>query len=98
MSEVKQSELPRYAVFPNDTSFMMWNDRNCDRCVKGPKPDIVGRNMACPIEDAIALASALDGSLLHDGFTPPNKAAAIAARLNWDGKSYLEHDCPEFVP
>jgi len=77
---------------------MMWSDRNCDRCVKGPKSNHVGRNTACAIEDAIALASATDGSLLHGGYTPINKANEIARRLNWDGHSYLEHDCPEFVP
>jgi len=27
-----------------------------------------------------------------------NKADAIAKRLNWDGQSYLENNCPEFVP
>lgn len=90
--------LPRFALFPNGTSFMMWMDRNCDRCVKGPKPGLIGANTACPIEDSIALASATDGTLLHGGHAPPNKADAIARRLNWDGQSYLEHDCPEFVP
>jgi hypothetical protein len=52
----------------------------------------------CDIENAIALASATDGTLLHGGYTPINKADAIAKRLNWDGRSYLEHDCTEFVP
>jgi len=61
---------PCFSIFPNGTTYMMWMDRNCERCVKGPKADMVGRNEACPIEDAIALASATDGTLLHDGFTP----------------------------
>jgi hypothetical protein len=89
---------PEFSLFPNGTSHMMWRERNCNRCVKGPKPDLVGHNRACPIEDAIAIASALDGSLLHCGETPINKANEIARRLNWNGQSYLEHDCPEFVP
>ena len=78
---------------------MMWNDSNCDRCVKGydPEKHASGRS-GCDIENAIALASATDGTLLHSGHTPINKADAIARRLNWDGKSYLEHNCPEFVP
>ena len=50
------------------------------------------------IENAIGLASATDGTLLHGGHTPMNKADAIARRLNWDGQSYLTGACPEFVP
>jgi hypothetical protein len=78
---------------------MIWNDRNCDRCVKryDEKKHSKGRS-DCDIENAIALAAATDGTLLHDGRTPLNKANAIARRLNWDGQSYLDHDCPEFVP
>jgi len=77
---------------------MIWSERNCDQCIKGPKPDLVGNNTECAIEQSIAIAAATDGSLLHDGMTPMNKADAIAKRLNWDGKSYLENNCPEFVP
>ncbi len=91
------SEQPSFALFPNGTSFMVWSERNCDRCVKGPKPD-TGQNLACPIENAIMMAAALDGTLLHCGATPMNKANEIARRLNWDGKEYLRHDCPEFCP
>lgn len=78
---------------------MVWMDRNCDRCVKrfDPEKHASGRS-ECDLENAISLASATDGTLLHGGFTPPNKANAIARRLEWDGESYLEHDCPEFVP
>lgn len=93
------TSLPRYALFPNGTSFMIWNDRNCDRCVKryDEEKHSNGRS-ECDIENAISIASATDGTLLHGGYTPLNKADAIAKRLNWDGKSYLEHACPEFVP
>ena len=89
---------PRFAVFPNGTSFMMWNDRNCDQCVKryDESKHTNGRS-ECDIENAIALSAATDGTLLHGGSTPMNKADAIARRLNWDGKSYLKHDCPERV-
>lgn len=77
----------------------MWNDRNCDRCVKQYDPDKHAKGRSgCDIENAIALSAATDGTLLHDGHTPLNKADAIAKRLNWDGQSYLQHDCPEFVP
>lgn len=89
---------PSFDIFPNGTSHMIWRERNCDRCIKGPKPEIEGHNEACPIEDAIAMAAATDGSLLHDGGTPLNKADSIAKRLNWDGESYLTNNCPEFVP
>lgn len=90
------TKLPRFALFPNGTSFMFWNERNCDRCVKGY--DAEKRRSKCDIEIAIALSSATDGTLLHGGHTPVNKADAIARRMNWTGQSYLEHDCPEFVP
>jgi hypothetical protein len=93
------SEFPRFSIFPNGTSHMIWTDRNCDRCMKrfDPEKHPNGRS-DCDIENAISLASASDGTLLHDGFTPPNKADAIARRLNWGGQNYLENDCPEFVP
>lgn len=92
-------QYPPFRVFPNGTSFMMWNERNCDRCVKryDESKHRNGRS-ECDIENAIALASATDGTLLHGGYTPLNKADAIARRLGWDGKSYLENDCHEFVP
>lgn len=78
---------------------MIWRERNCDRCIKDfdPEKHTNGRS-DCDIENAISLAAASDGSLLHGDFTPPNKANAIAKRLNWSGETYLEHDCPEFVP
>lgn len=78
---------------------MVWLDRNCDRCVKrfDPEKHLHGRS-ECDIENAISIASASDGTLLHGGTTPINKADAIARRLNWDGHSYLDHNCPEFVP
>lgn len=91
--------LPRFGIFPNGTSHMFWSERNCDRCVKLYDEDKHSNGRSgCDIENAIAIASATDGTLLHDGMTPMNKAAAIAKRLNWDGQSYLTHDCPEFVP
>lgn len=90
---------PSYRLFPNGTSFMCWNDRNCDRCVKRYDPEKHHTwKSDCDIETAIGLSAATDGSLLHGGHTPINKADGIAKRLNWDGITYLEHDCPEFVP
>src|SRR5688572_20665748 len=90
---------PRFALFPNGTSYMIWTGRNCDRCVKRYDESKHAKGTSeCDIENAIALASATDGTLLHGGCAPMNKADAIAKRLNWDGKTYLEADCPEFVP
>lgn len=78
---------------------MIWSERNCDRCIKRyDEEKHVKGTSECDIENAIAMASALDGTLLHCGNTPINKADAVARRLNWDGQSYLTHDCPEFVP
>ncbi len=88
-------ELPDFDLFPNGTSFMIWQSRNCDRCWKCPKADHSGHNHKCAIENAIALAACSDGSLLHDGTTSRKKAEAIAQRLKWDGMNYLETDCPE---
>ena len=96
---MKNETTPRFDLFPNGTSFMIWCGQNCDRCVKGydESKHKNGRS-GCDIETAIALSAGSDGTLLHGGFTPINKADAIARRLNWDGQSYLEHACPEFVP
>lgn len=77
---------------------MEWDDANCSRCSKGPSPYLTGCNPKCDIETAITLAAATDGTLLHGGDCPMNKADAIAKRLNWDGRGYLCHKCPEFVP
>lgn len=94
-----RKKYPRYAVFPNGTSHMIWTDRNCDRCAKRFDESKHSRGRSdCDLENAISIASATDGTLLHDGITPMNKADAIAKRLHWDGQSYLTHDCPEFVP
>lgn len=57
------STIPRYRIFPNGTSYMVWMESNCERCVKS-----------------------FDAS------------KHLAKRLNWDGQSYLNHNCPEFVP
>ena len=84
----------RFSLFPNGTSFMCWMDANCDRCWKGVVSNKTGKSR-CAIENAIALASGTDGSLMHGGGTPPEKAAKVAARLGWDGVSYLENNCPE---
>ena len=99
MEEDVNAELPSFSVFPNGTSHMIWREHNCDRCIKrfDDSKHTKGRS-DCDIENAISIAGATDGSLLHDGLTPFNKADAIARRLKWDGQSYLTHNCPEFVP
>lgn len=90
---------PRFAIFPNGTSYMVWSERNCDRCVKRYDESRHNNGRSdCDIENAISIASASDGTLLHGGTTPVNKADAIARRLKWNGESYLTADCPEFVP
>lgn len=86
------SEKPSYCLFPNGTSFMAWEDRNCSRCWKRAGENINGRNHNCSIESNIALSAAFDGSLMHMG---EKRAERLAKRLNWDGMDYLETDCPE---
>lgn len=86
---------PDYRLFPNGTAFMMWTERNCDLCLKQMPAGGAGENPKCAIETAIALGACTDGTLLHDGTKPAEEAADLARRLNWDGVSYLETDCPE---
>jgi hypothetical protein len=76
------SAAERFALFPNGTSFMMWLDRNCDQCVKCyDENKHKGGRSDCDIENAIALASATDGTLLHGGYTPMNKAKGQQQRV-----------------
>lgn len=73
---------------------MDWISYNCDKCKKGPHHSKLfknGSNPLCPIETEISLASALDGHVREE------KRDVISKRLNWDGKTYLDHNCPEFV-
>lgn len=85
---------PSYTVFPNGSSFMDWNARNCDRCWKSHVTEATGKSR-CAIENAIAYGAASDGTLLGGGLRTPAMAARIAKRLGWDGDEYLETDCPE---
>jgi hypothetical protein len=75
---------PRFVPFPNGTSFMMWMERNCERCWKSKVSDATGKSR-CAIENAISIW------IVGYGTVNPR----IAKRLNWDGKSYLETDCAE---
>lgn len=81
-----------WSIFPNGTSFLMWYDQNCDRCRKCDMSKLAsdGSNPQCDIETEISLASVMDGCLREE------KRATIGPRLKWDGRTYLEHDCPEF--
>ena len=85
---------PRYSVFPNGTSHMVWRGSNCDECWKSKVNEKTGKSY-CAIEYAIALASATDGTFLADGLRTTTRAKRLADRLGWDGESYLETDCPE---
>lgn len=92
------TESPSFVFFPNGTSHMIWRSENCDRCVKRYVEDKDSKGRSdCEIENAIFVAAATDGTLLHGGLTPMNKADAIARRLNWDGQGYLTTNCPERV-
>jgi len=73
-----------YRPFPNGTAFMVWTERNCDRCWKAKVSELTQRSR-CPIENAIARGAISDGTI-------PQR---IAKRLGWDGKTYLETDCQE---
>lgn len=88
---------PRYRLFPNGTAFMVWTERNCDGCTKRMPHDGAGENPKCNIETAIALGAVTDGTLRLDGRRSADECAKLAERLKWDGKGYLESDCPEKV-
>lgn len=54
----------RYPLFSNGTEFMLWQSRNCDRCVKAVWFDIENNRMPkyrCAIQDHIELAAVTDG-------------------------------------
>lgn len=89
------SQSPSYSPFPNGTSAVCWRSNNCDRCRKGPPPDLDGQNLACDLEDTLALAHLLDGTLMLCGEKTAQEAAEMARRLGWSGAGYLMNDCPE---
>ena len=74
----------RFVPFANGTSFMVWYQRNCDRCWKSKVNEATGKSQ-CAIENAISRGSVSDGRI----------KPLIAKRLNWDGSGYLETDCAE---
>lgn len=87
-----------YRPFPNGASFRMFMAHNCERCKKGPSPDLIGSNESCEIENTLALASCLDGTMFLCGENSKEKVEELARRLNWDGVDYIENNCPEFEP
>lgn len=57
-------EQKKYNLFSNGTEFMLWQSRNCDRCVKAVWFDIENNRMPkyrCAIQDHIELAAVTDG-------------------------------------
>lgn len=65
--------------FSNGTEFHMWLGSNCDRPPRGCrkfKPDAVSSKNGCPIEVAVSIGSATDGTIpvriaLRGGFLVP---------------------------
>lgn len=83
-----------HRLFPNGEAFETWDSRNCARCKKQyvEASTVAGCHWQCAIQEAIDVASTLDGCL------PKDWRESIGKRLKWDGKDYLEHDCPELEP
>ena len=75
---------------------MCWTEHNCERCKKGPDPDIQGPNEKCDIENAFALASICAGKLVDPVIGDEAHAASLAARLGWNGVGSIPWTCPEF--
>lgn len=89
---------PSYQPFSSGSEYIDWCGLNCDRCIKGPPPDLQGPNEACEIENAFALASLCAGTLNDEVIGGIEAAQKLAKRLNWDGNSTLPARCPEFAP
>lgn len=53
-------------TFSNGTEYMMWRERNCDRCKKDV--EIKGNDYIthCDIEEAISLGAVTDGEVPDD--------------------------------
>lgn len=68
----------RVNLFPNQDARLIWQFNNCDHCVRRP---------SCELEEAIASASVLDGTV----------SATVATRLDyrpaWDTRTPWW--CPE---
>jgi hypothetical protein len=88
---------PMFRPFSNSFEFMVWYDRNCDNCTKGPDADLRGPNERCEIENALALAGCCGGTINDPCIGDESNARALAARLNWDGSGQLPVRCPEFT-
>jgi hypothetical protein len=76
---------------------MDWHAYNCERCTKGPDPDLQGPNEACDIENAFALASVCGGTINDEVIGDEENARKIAERLGWNGSGSLPARCSEFV-
>lgn len=85
-----------YRPFSNASEFMIWTDRNCDKCVKGPSSCLEGPNTKCDIENSLVLASLCGGSINDDIMGGEVKAKEIAERLGWTNESEFPSRCLEF--
>lgn len=72
--------------FANGTEYCRWTERNCERCARYAPEAEVGDREACPIEEAIMVAS------LTGEFEPE-----IAARMGWAGEMF-PGPCKEWAP
>ena len=88
---------PSYRPFSNGCEFMDWHAHNCERCTKGPAPDLQGPNEACDIENAFALAAVCGGTINDECIGDEENARKIAERLGWNGSGPLPARCSEFV-
>jgi hypothetical protein len=71
----------RTQPFSNGTEFMIWRERNCDRCKKDMEI-IAGEYIShCDIEDALSFASVTDGMISNE----------IAERMG----NPMDFKCPE---
>jgi hypothetical protein len=91
-----QGAGPGFRPFSSGFEFMDWHARNCERCTKGPAPDLQGPNEACDIENAFALAAICGGTVNDPCIGEEENARRIAKRLRWDGTGKLPPQCSEF--
>lgn len=80
----------RVRPFSNGTEFHMWLSYNCEGCCRY-RPNATTSRDGCPIEVALSLGSASDGTI-------PERIAVRGGFLGPDGRDpvlLVPHRCPE---
>ena len=76
------------AFFPNGSSFERWRSRNCNVCARFEQDAAANGSpdCGCDLEMCVSIAGAVEPT------------AQQLTRLKYEGRGYMTHDCPEFIP